>query len=287
MQHFSPGRFEVLPPIIKNLLIINALVFLGQTTADMWGEGAWVSDFFALHNIQSPLFKPHQLVTHLFMHGDFFHLFFNMFALWMFGNILENLWGPKRFLIFYFLSGFGAAAMHMTVLSYEYSQLARDISMLQYLPTPDRFGAFVEKYPRLLMLQFSEDTATGLSPKNVGSLLADWVNDPKNSNYIDLALSYARGYESFSLNLPTVGASGAVFGALAAFGYLFPNTYIYIYFFFPLKAKWFVILYAGAELWMGLRNSGGNVAHFAHLGGALIGFLLVYYWNKKDRKTFY
>lgn len=287
MQHFSPGRFEVLPPIIKNLLIINVLAYLGQTTADLWGQGAWVSDFFALHNIQSSKFYPHQLVTHLFMHGDFFHLFFNMFALWMFGNVLENLWGPKRFLIFYFVSGFGAAAMHMSVLSFEYSQLSKDIAMLQYLPTPERFSEFVEKYPRMLMLQFSEDGAMGLSSKNIMSLLADWQNDPKNNNYIDLALSYARGFGDFSLNLPTVGASGAVFGALAAFGYLFPNTRIYIYFFFPLKAKWFVLLYAGAELWMGIRNSGGNVAHFAHLGGALIGFLLVYYWNKKDRQTFY
>ncbi|MFZ9718270.1 MAG: rhomboid family intramembrane serine protease [Chitinophagaceae bacterium] len=287
MQHFSPGRFEVLPPIIKNLLIINVLAYLGQTTADLWGQGAWVSDFFALHNIQSSKFYPHQLVTHLFMHGDFFHLFFNMFALWMFGNVLENLWGPKRFLIFYFISGFGAAAMHMSVLSFEYSQLSKDIAMLQYLPTPERFSEFVEKYPRMLMLQFSADGAMGLSSKNIMSLLADWQNDPKNNNYIDLALSYARGFGDFSLNLPTVGASGAVFGALAAFGYLFPNTRIYIYFFFPLKAKWFVLLYAGAELWMGIRNSGGNVAHFAHLGGALIGFLLVYYWNKKDRQTFY
>lgn len=287
MQHFSPGRFEVLPPIIKNLLIINVLAYLGQTTADLWGQGARVSDFFALHNIQSPKFYPHQLVTHLFMHGDFFHLFVNMFALWMFGNVLENLWGPKRFLIFYFVSGFGAAAMHMSVLSFEYSQLSKEIAMLQYLPTPERFSEFVEKYPRILMLQFSDDGALDLSSKNIMSLLADWQNDPKNNNYIDLALSYARGFGDFSLNLPTVGASGAVFGALAAFGYLFPNTRIYIYFFFPLKAKWFVLLYAGAELWMGIRNSGGNVAHFAHFGGALIGFLLVYYWNKKDRQTFY
>lgn len=287
MQHYSPGRFEVLPPIIKNLLIINVLVFLAQSTADLWGLGEWFTDYFALHSLQSPLFRPHQLITHLFMHGDFFHLFFNMFALWMFGNILENIWGPKRFLWFYMLSGLGAAAMHLSVLFIEYNQLMRDIALLQQLPTPDNFSAFVEKYPRILLLQFRDGADLPFTPREIHSLMTDWANDPRNSNYIDMALMYAKGYGKFSLNIPTVGASGAVFGALAAFGYLFPNTYIYIYFFFPIKAKWFVILYAGAELWMGIRNSGGNVAHFAHLGGALIGFLLAYYWNKTNRRTFY
>jgi membrane associated rhomboid family serine protease len=122
---------------------------------------------------------------------------------------------------------------------------------------------------------------------DIGALMDSWKSYPNDINFIDQAQTLVKSYHDISVDVPTVGASGAVFGALAAFGFLFPNTYIYIYFFFPIKAKWFVILYAAAELWMGIRNSGGNVAHFAHLGGALIGFLLVWHWNKTRRETFY
>ncbi len=234
MAEFRPGSFQVLPLVIKNLLIINALVFFAQITLDPTGEG-WLTNTFALHDVRSVFFKPHQLITHLFMHGSFWHLFFNMFALWMFGSTLENLWGPKRFLLFYLLCGLGAAALHLVTLYIENEQM---IQVFRSLP--------LEQQNELLY-----------SPQ-------------------------------FKLNSSTLGASGAVFGCLAAFGYLFPNSLIYLYFFVPMKAKWFVILYAGMELWMGIRNSAGdNIAHWAHLGGALVGFLLVYYWNKSDRRKFY
>jgi len=232
MTEFRPGRFEILPLIIKNLLIINGLVFLAQITLS---DKVPIDNLFALHTWQSSYFKPWQFVTHLFMHGDFGHLFSNMFALWMFGSILENLWGPKRFLTFYLICGLGAALCHMGVLYYEAEQL---ISEYNALPA------------------YHQSTYTAV------------VNA--------------------KLNSATVGASGAVFGCLAAFGYLFPNTYIYIYFFIPMKAKWFVMLYAAFELYSGIRNSAGDdIAHFAHLGGALVGIILVYYWNKTNRKQFY
>ncbi|OLE56976.1 MAG: hypothetical protein AUG74_18575 [Bacteroidetes bacterium 13_1_20CM_4_60_6] len=234
MAEFRPGSFQVLPLVIKNLLIINALVFFAQITLDPTEEG-WLTNMFALHDVRSVFFKPHQLITHLFMHGSFWHLFFNMFALWMFGSTLENLWGPKRFLLFYLLCGLGAAALHLVTLYIENEPM---IQVFRSLP--------LEQQNELLY-----------SPQ-------------------------------FKLNSSTLGASGAVFGCLAAFGYLFPNSLIYLYFFVPMKAKWFVILYAGMELWMGIRNSAGdNIAHWAHLGGALVGFLLVYYWNKSDRRKFY
>ncbi len=259
-------------------MIINALVLMAQYTAEMWQADEWIINFFALHNVQSPYFKPHQLITHLFMHGDFFHFFFNMFALWMFGNMLENLWGPKRFLIFYFLCGFGAAALHLTTLSIEYHALQKEVAGFISRSTPTELAVFLQDNPSIYRM---------FSGLDISILLNNWTQAPADVNYIDQAQTLVREFEKISLNKPTVGASGAVFGALAAFGFLFPNTYIYIYFFFPIKAKWFVILYAGAELWMGIRNSGGNVAHFAHLGGALIGFLLVLYWNKRNRRTFY
>ena len=233
MAEIRPGSFQVLPTIIKNLLIVNVLVFLAQMAFDPTGFGR-VSQLFALHDVRSVYFKPHQLITHLFMHGGFGHLFFNMFALWMFGSTLENVWGPKRFLIFYLLCGLGAAALHLVTLYVEYQPLVRYVESLP-----------IEEQSSLL---------------------------------------YAVDYK---LNVPTLGASGAVFGCLAAFGYLFPNSIVYAYF-IPMKAKWFVILYAGLELWLGLQNSAGdNVAHWAHLGGALVGFLLVFYWNRTNRRRFY
>ncbi len=228
------GGFQTIPPVIKNLVILNALIYFAQQVFGNNGPYGIVN-LFALHDVHSVYFKPHQLVTHMFMHGSFTHLLFNMFALWMFGSILENLWGSKRFLIFYMLCGLGAALLHLGTL---YMEMREVMEVFRQLPAGRQ-----------------------------ESLLYD---------------------PNFKVNTPTVGASGAVFGCLAAFGYLFPNSLIYLYFFIPIKAKWFVIFYAALELWLGVSNSAGdNVAHWAHLGGALVGFLLVFYWNKKNRRHFY
>ncbi|MFY8003189.1 MAG: rhomboid family intramembrane serine protease [Chitinophagaceae bacterium] len=236
MNEFRPNRFEVLPVIVKNLLIINGLVFFAQYVNEqqMWLQ---FDNLFALHTFQSQFFKPWQFITHMFMHGSFSHLLSNMFALWMFGSILENIWGPKRFLLFYLTCGFGAALCHMAVLYFENASLLKEYYAINPLSVDyDKVVYFVQA----------------------------------------------------KLNQATVGASGAVFGCLAAFGYLFPNTRIYIYFLIPLKAKWFVILYALMELSLAIQNSAGdNIAHFAHLGGALFGFLLVFFWNKTNNRTFY
>jgi|tagenome__1003787_1003787.scaffolds.fasta_scaffold20798917_2 membrane associated rhomboid family serine protease len=253
MTEFRPGRFQILPTIIKNLIIINVLVFLAQQVLPQAGIN--LEDWFALHTFQSPLFKPWQFVTHLFMHGGWDHIFFNMFALWMFGSILENVWGPKRFLTFYLVSGLGAALLHMIVLFINTQGMIADYHSVN---TASDAMSFLTKYPPERQLR-TEDVATVL-----------------NTAFQD------------HLNESTLGASGAVFGCLAAFGYLFPNTYIYLYFFLPVKAKWFVLGYAALELYNAVQNSAGdNVAHFAHLGGALAGFLMVYFWNKTNRKTFY
>lgn len=225
-----PNRF---PPVIKNLIIINVLVFIAQST---FGAGSHkIENLFALHDIHSIYFKPHQLLTHMFMHGGLTHLLFNMLALWMFGSVLENHWGGKRFLQFYLLSGLGAAVLHLTVLYFEMEPI---VNMVKMLPAHQQL------------------------------------------EYIDSPL--------YKVNIATVGASGAVFGCLAAFGYLFPNSLIYLYFLFPIKAKWFVILYGALELSLAIQNSAGdNVAHFAHLGGAITGFIIVLFWNKTNRNTLY
>ena len=258
MTQFRPPSFQVLPSVIKNLLIINVLVFIAQNTIPK--ESFDVEGIFALHTFQSTLFKPWQFVTHMFMHGGFDHIFSNMLALWMFGSILENVWGPKRFLTFYIVCGLGASLCHMGVLYYDAQQMISQFNAI------DNGGGNYDLKLKLFIEKYMGMSVDGYS----------------------ISTSDANRLLSLKLNEATLGASGAVFGCLAAFGYLFPNTYIYLYFFIPLKAKWFVILYAGFELVMTIRNSAGdNVAHVAHLGGALVGIILVYYWNKTNKRTFY
>ena len=225
----------MLPPVIKNLIILNVLVFIAQKTFES-NITFSIENIFALHAVQSGFFRPHQLITYMFLHGSLPHIFFNMFALWMFGATLENFWGPKRFLIFYMACGIGAGLLHLLI---QWRELTPMMDQLRQFP--------IEIQQQLLM-------------------------DPNTQ-----------------LNAATLGASGAIFGCLAAFGYLFPNTRMIILPIpFPIKAKWFVLLYAGMELFLGIQNSAGdNVAHWAHLGGAVVGILLVLYWKRFDRRNFY
>ena len=244
---YRPSSFRHLPEVVKNLLIINGLFFLATITLDSMGFDMYL--FFGLHQFQSPDFMPHQLITHLFMHGNFTHLFFNMFALWMFGKVLENVWGGKKFLIYYMITGLGAAAIHLGVSQYEIMSLQAQIS--------------------------SNDLNTILNEG--GNILAG------GQNYTNPIM----GKLNLLIHTPTVGASGAVFGVLLAFGMLFPNALLYIYLAIPIKAKYFVILYGLLELYAGISNNpADNVAHFAHLGGMIFGFLLIKYW-RKNSNTFY
>ena len=247
-MNIGPARFSYLPEVVKNLLIINALFFLGKIVLGS-SFGIDLDKLFGLHNWQSPDFRPHQLVTHLFIHGNFSHILFNMFALWMFGNQLENIWGGKRFLIYYMLTGFGAALLHLGVNQFQISMVEAQMSIEQ-----------------------------------VDMVLADGYNALQNGqNFVNPLM----GKLNVLYHTPTVGASGAVFGLLLAFGMLFPNTLIYLYFAIPIKAKYFVAAYGAIELWLGLQNNpGDNVAHFAHLGGMLFGYLLIKYW-KKNSQHFY
>jgi membrane associated rhomboid family serine protease len=223
-RYYRPNNF---PPIVKNLIIINVLVWVAQLTI----EG--LTEKLMLYPVVSKEFSSYQVATHMFAHSPslFFHLLFNMFGLWMFGKVLENVWGPKKFLFFYFVCGVGAALCHMGV---DY----------------------------ITWQQAQEAYAAGDFGK---------------------AQMYAN-----SLG-PALGASGAVMGILAAFAYLFPNTELFIMFIpFPIKAKWAVIGMVAIDLFGGFnRFSGSSVAHFAHLGGALTGFIIVLIWNKLDRRRFY
>jgi membrane associated rhomboid family serine protease len=248
MQHFRPGGFTLLPPVVKNLLIINGLFFLATISLGMSFDIELIRKL-GLYMLGSPRFEPYQFVTHMFMHGGFTHLFFNMFALWMFGNVLENVWGPKRFLSYYLITGFGAAFLYMGVNYIELQMLKSELLAAGY--TASDLRTFVNSGQYQVIPGASES----------------------------VLISYLRMYY-----IPVVGASGAVFGILLAFGMLFPNSLIYLFFAIPIKAKYFVMIYGAMELYFGIANRpGSNVAHFAHLGGMLFGFLLIRYWRKKGR----
>ena len=196
-------------PVVLNLIIINALVFVAQLVFDSSGldvtggqQLGWLTSRIGLWSYNTGLFEPYQLVTHMFAHGGFFHILFNMYALWIFGSVLERTWGPKRFLIFYFVCGLAAGITEMFLV-------------------PIGFA---------------------------------------------------------------VGASGAVMGLLAGFAYTFPNVQFYILPIpFPIKAKYLAALYAAFDLFGQFSGYGGNVAHFAHLGGLVMGFILVIIWHKTDK----
>ena len=200
-QQYSPNtQFSVFPPAIKHLLIINGLVFVGLTTPYI---GQLLFEYGALWPFESSRFYPWQVVTYMFLHGGFGHIIFNLFALWMFGQAIERLWGTKQFVMYYFITGIGAALFHMFV------------------------GAG---------------------------------------------------------GAPTVGASGAVYGILLAFGMMFPERPIFLFLFpVPIKAKYFVALFGGLELINGITGTQTGIAHFAHLGGMIFGFALIKYWKMNDR----
>lgn len=234
MSQIRMSGFQEIPPVIKNLIIVNALLFFAQTIFQN-NPTLRIEEFLALHDVHSAFFRPHQLITYMFLHANIGHIFWNMLLLWVFGSMLENVWGSKRFLVFYVLSGIGAAVLHLAVLYFEMEPVMAQFRMLP----PEQQAELIEN-------------------------------------------------PLFRVNTATLGASGAVFGCMAAFGYLFPNSILYIYFLFPIKAKWLVIIYIVMELWLGVRNTAGdNIAHWAHLGGGLAGFLLVLYWNRTNRRNFY
>lgn len=271
MNNFRPGGFQQLPVVVKNIIIINVLVFLLEQLLDSRGMG--IDNMFALHYWHSPLFKWWQLFTHMFMHGSLAHLFFNMFAFWMFGNILENVWGPGRFILFYFVCGMGAALCHLGVLGFQFSGFHNQFMAFQQSPSYENFAYFISQHH------------IGVNPQ----FLTNWAQNPGCTTCVEEAVRGINTYYAGMIDEATVGASGAVFGILFAFGYLFPNTELFIYFIpIPIKAKWVVGAYALLELVQGVANSSGdNIAHFAHLGGMLFAFILLRIWGKNIRNNFY
>lgn len=270
--------FAQIPQVTKNLIIINVIFYLATVVLET--RGISLTRILGLFYPGSDYFRPHQIFTHMFMHGGIGHLFFNMFALYMFGRVLESVWGPRRFLFFYLVTGLGAAALHSFVNYIEIAPMVKSITAFSNTPTPELFSSFINKYQSTVQNM-------GFSRPSVLEFVARWRDMPVSSAYEMEAVSFLEKLKQTRMNIPTIGASGAVFGVLLGFGMLFPNTQLMLLFPpIPIKAKYFVIGYGLIELFLGLSQSGSNVAHFAHLGGMIFGFILIKYWNK-NTKTFY
>ena len=238
-NQYSPGPFAGLPVVTKNIIIINVIMYLATLAFETVNID--LVKLFGLHYYLADDFKPHQFITYIFMHGGFSHILFNMLGVYIFGQVLEQVWGPNRYLIFYILTGLGAALAQYIIMHFEISDVL------------------------------------------------DIVNQDINSRNLDTSQRTElinQKYEYLNKHV-IIGASGSLFGLLGGFGMLFPNRELYLYFFIPIKAKWLVILYGGFEIFSGLQNNPtDNVAHFAHIGGLLVGIALVLFW-RKDRNHFY
>ena len=238
------------------------------------GMGIDLVQYLGLYYPASEHFRLHQIFTHMFMHGGFMHIFFNMFALWMFGRVLESVWGSKRFLMYYLITGIGAAALHTFVNYLHISAMQNALDAYINTPSPELLDHFVQKY-------LSQPSS------QVIDFVNSWYNTPTNGSFAAEGQRLMERIVQMNINIPTVGASGAIFGILLAFGMLFPNTQLMLIFPpIPIKAKYFVMGYGALELYLGLTQPGSNIAHFAHLGGMLFGFFLIKYWNK-NTKNFY
>lgn len=286
-QQQRPNGFRSLPTVVKNLLIINVLMFF-LTLFYQYNLHIDLADYLGLHNFSSPAFRPYQFVTYMFMHATtengsiyLFHILFNMFALWMFGNVLENFWGPKRFLIFYMITGIGAALIYMCYQSFHLHQIRTAIEYLAANPSPENYIAVFKNH----FGAFYENPDVQLQ---VDQFVRNWSMHVTDQASISSAIEDLNQLYGMQVNSPMIGASGAIFGILMAFGMLFPNTELYLMFIpIPIKAKFAVILYGVIELVSGVvQFSGDNVAHFAHLGGMLFGFILIKYWQKKSNRFY-
>lgn len=231
-----------MPPVTKNLIIVNIIIWVAMALFPQ-EIGVMMDRHCGLHYFLSNDFIASQFITYQFVHADFTHLFFNMFALFMFGITIEQIMGSKRFLSYYLICGIGAGLIQMGVNAIEYHHLAGMLSNVD------------------LRHILSEGTSI--------------LNQGKN--YIDSTA----GSLNLLINMPTVGASGAIYGILLAFGVFFPNNPIYIMFIpYPIKAKWVIVGYAAIELMLGMGHANTGIAHFAHLGGMIFGFLMILYWKK-------
>jgi|SRR6218665_330192 len=278
---YRPSGFGYLPVVTKNIIIINVLVFL--LTKVLMMQGFDLTAYLGLHYYQAPAFKPHQFITYIFMHGDIRHILFNMLGVFIFGQVLEQLWGPKRYLIFYILTGLGAALAQYVIIYFSTGPVIDAIEVVQNNLTQKSFEALFNEPAIQNGISGSFVSEFNIFVNQYNAALKE--NSPRA---LSLASQFLIDYKNQFLNSQVIiGASGSLFGLLGAFGMLFPNRELYLYFLFPVKAKWLVIAYGAFELFSGIRNDPmDNVAHFAHIGGLLVGVVIVLIW-RRDKRNLY
>ena len=267
---YSNRMLMPLTPVVKNLLIINTLIFLAQMT---FQHIVPINDLFAQHHFLSKDFRPHQIITAMFMHGSFGHLFGNMLGLYVFGTKLEMVWGAKRFVTYYLICGLGAGVIIGLATLVETYPMIRDINIVLDHTSIENYNMLYTKYDLSEYLT-NMPQLHELINSNSGSADA-------SSLILDIATKLKEGITSGTV----IGASGALFGLIIGAGYLFPNDLVYYGFFIPLKMKWLAIGYAAIELFAALQNAPGDqVAHVAHLGGALVGFLILFFSYRRGNR---
>ncbi len=264
--------FGRVTPIVRNLLIINVALYFISSFMNLN-----LTEYLSLRNIHSEYFMPIQFFTYMFLHGSTWHLLSNMFGLFIFGPLLEQFWGPKRFLIFYLVTGIGAGVLYSGINYFETNSLANTIEHYESQPSPAEFKYILEKKVGIKIGQLNE-----------ANQFYYYVDQPEDDASINWSIQILHAALIREINTPMIGASGAIFGILLAFGMLFPNTTLMLLFPpIPIKAKYFVAIYGIFELFSGIQKApGDNVAHFAHLSGMLVAFILLKIWQK-DRKKFF
>ena len=256
-------------PVVRNLLIANLAIFVLGLTLHL-------NEMFSLYNVFSDNFKPYQLITYMFLHADFNHIFRNMLTLFFFGPMLEAYWGAKRFLTFYLICGLGAAMTYAAINLYESTGLRSDIASYKSAPSSDKFASIIHKH-------IPEAESNLLEFENA------YAHNEKDEQFVAQSIVIIdQVYDQNVHKSRMVGASGAIFGILMAFGLLFPNTeMMFLFIPFPIKAKYLVSVYGIYEIYKTLHPApGDNVAHVAHLGGMLFAFIMIMIW-RKDRNHFY
>ncbi|MEP2772731.1 MAG: rhomboid family intramembrane serine protease [Fulvivirga sp.] len=261
-----------LTPVVKNLLIINVVVFLLQTLMG----GVNFTGILSLWKVGSDNFAPYQFFTYMFAHGGFGHILFNMLGLVFLGPLLEQFWGPKKFVTFYLVTGIGAGLLYSGIEYVRMNNLESQVEEYVISPTPDNLNVFV-------------DNNSNYFGPSIYDFISEFSKQPDNQQYIAESKSIVKSLYNKAFNYGSMlGASGAIYGILMAFGMLFPNTELMLLFPpIPIKAKWLVLILGGIALYSGLsRNPGDNVAHFAHLGGMIFAFIMIKYWQSQRNKFY-
>ncbi len=267
--------FGRITPTVRNLLIVNFGIYLIGMLFKLD-----INSFFGLRDLHSEYFRPYQFFTYMFLHSttSFTHILFNMFALFIFGPLLEQFWGPKRFLIFYIVTGMGAGILYSGVKYFETNNFENAIVKYNEEPSPGKFKTLVTKKANLDIKRIPQ----------LNDFIYDYADNPDNEMYISESKQFLRTIYNQQKNSNMVGASGAVFALLFAFGFLFPNTVLMLIIPpIPIKAKYLVGIYAVIEIFAGVQRApGDNVAHYAHISGMLVAFILLKIWQG-DRKKFF